>query len=267
MRLLFLTLVSLLFVPAGANAGAWVPEQGSGYHQLGFSTFEATDVFGTNPDFTLFEKNAVTYYGEFGLGNRTGLFYSIPVQNISQVFAGQETSSSGIADVDIGLRYNWYNRDWILSSSFLFKAPYFYDEDDALPRGNGQEDYEFRMLLGKSLNQYGYFNVEAGYRFRSDEPSDEFRYLLEYGFNATQDWYFRTKLDGLLSAGNASATTNNNLALVPEFDLGNLELTSGYVMQLEGKQKLGIEFTWTGAIYGDDILRGNNYQLALIYQH
>lgn len=263
---LVLTNLCILSINA-VFAGAWVPDVGKGYHKLGFDSFNANDVFGGNPDFQRFDKEAIVYYGEFGIASDWALFYSIPYQNFSQQFADVETSSSGIGDVDIGLRYNWTTEPFVISTSFLFKAPFFYDEDEALPLGNGQEDYEFRIQLGKSLGKYGYYGVEAGYRFRADDPSDEFRYLLEYGASFNKNWYFRTKLDGLASANNASSFATQNFSITPEFDLGNLEVTTGWQFDSASENRWGIELTWTGAIYGDNILQGNNIQLALTYQH
>ena len=71
--------------------------------------------------------------------------------------------------------------------------PYLYDEKDPLALGNGQEDFEFKLLLGKSLNSYGYVGAEFGYRLRTDSPSDEYRYLLEYGFNVNSNLYSTSK--------------------------------------------------------------------------
>lgn len=270
---LYVALVALSgFFIQSAYAGAWVPEKGSGYHKLAFNYFEADELFGPDGDFEEFTSESITYYFEFGLGNEFGLFGSLPLQDLRQRIGGVQTESFGVGDVELGLRKQWQAEPFVLSTSFTFKAPYFYDENAALPRGNGQEDYELRVLIGKSLGVYGYFGVEGGYRFRTDEPSDEIRYLLEYGVGFGDNFYARTKLDGLLSANNASETTlpGGNLSVPPQFDLGKLELTVGWNFgkpRPRAEGRWGAEFTWTRDLYGEDTLKGNTYQIGLTYVH
>ena len=76
--------------------------------------------------------------------------------------------------------------------------------DENIPPGNSQDHYELRFLLGKSLWPFpGYCGAEFGYRWRTQAPSDEFRYLFDFGVNATQKLSFRVKLDGTKSVHNA----------------------------------------------------------------
>ncbi|UTW44421.1 hypothetical protein KFE80_08430 [bacterium SCSIO 12696] len=256
-----------------AHAGAWVGEKGSGYHKIAYNAFDADDFFGDNDGFENFQNDSISYYFETGLGNKLALFGSLSLQDLEQTISGQETSSSGLSDLELGLRYSLVDSSaYVLSAAFTFKAPYLYDEDDDLPRGNGQEDYEGRLLFGKSLNKYGYFGAELGYRLRSGTPSDEIRYLLEYGFNATENLYFRTKLDGTESANNASVFLNNNgnLSTPQEFDLGKWELTAGWNFGKPGRYgrgKYGIEFTYTKDVYGDNTLDGETFQIGITYSH
>ncbi len=251
-----------------AQAGAWVAEKGKGYTKVGVSDYSATDFFGEQPDFGEFDGTSVSFYGEYGLGNNWGVYTSALYQDIEQTTAsGETTSNSGLGDLDIGLKYQWQANPFVLSTSFAVKLPYLYDEDDALPLGNGQEDYEFRVLLGKSLNQYGYLGFELGYRFRSGEPSDEIRYLIEYGVNLSDNLYFRTKLDGIESANNADdfTTLTGNLSRTPEFDIGKLELTAGWNFGKadDSGKRWGAEITYTDDIFGDETLEGDGFQIGL----
>ena len=260
-------LASALFV-GQANAGAWVAAKGDGYTKLGISDYKATSFFGEQPDFAEFSGTSVSFYGEYGLGNNWGVYTSALYQDIEQTNAsGQTTSNSGLGDLDLGVKYQWQAKPFVLSTSFAVKLPFLYDEDDALPLGNGQEDYEFRVLLGKSLNRYGYLGFELGYRFRTDEPSDEIRYLIEYGVNFTENFYFRTKLDGIESANNADdvQTVTGNLSRTPEFNIGKLELTAGWNFGKPNDkgQRWGAEITYTDDLYGDDTLEGDGFQIGI----
>ena len=274
MRNIYLFLFTLCCFPSVAWSGAWVPEVGSGYFKLGANYFEATDRFGDNDGFEEFTSESITLYGEVGLLDDLGLFVSAPFQDLEQTFDGDTTSESGLGDVEVGLRYKWFAEPFVFSTAFTVKIPEFYDQDAQLPLGNGQYDYELRALIGRSLGDLGYFGIEGGYRLRADEPSDEYRYLVEYGFSAGPNLYFRTKLDGIATVGNASNSTSstlfsgNNLSITPEFDLGKLELTTGWNFNDSptSSSNLGIEFTFTEDLYGDDALDGRTFQLALTYQ-
>jgi len=257
--------LSATLMSVNSNAGAWVGAQGTGYLKLGVSSYQADDYHGSNPSFIDFESSGVSLYGEYGLGNNFAIYGSQLNQSFEQRDSQLGTkSASGFGDTEVGIRYQWQANPFVLSTSFLIKAPLLYDADDGL--GNHQVDYEAKVLIGKSLNEYGYVGAEFGYRLRADEPSDEYRYLLEYGFNATQNLYFRAKLDGILSANNSEVVVANtsNLSNPFEFDAGKLELTGGWSFDKQSTlQGFGLELTYTREIYGDNILKGNRFELGL----
>lgn len=262
------SIATITLMSAQAQAGAWVAEKGKGYSKVGYSVYDADDFFGEQEDFGEFEGDNVSYYGEYGLGNNWGVFGSVLYQSINQSTASAlQTENDGFGDLDLGVKYQWRAKPFVLTTSFLVKLPYLYDEDDTLPLGNGQEDYEAKVLIGKSLNRYGYFGLELGYRLRSGVPSDEFRYLIEYGFSVNDKLYFRTKLDGTESANNADdvTTTAGNLSRTPEFNIGKLELTAGYNFGEVDQQgrRWGAEFTYTDDLFGDETLKGSGVQIAI----
>jgi hypothetical protein len=251
-----------------AHAGAWVSAKGEGYNKVSVNSYSADEFEGDSPDFGEFNSDSYTFYGEYGLGNNLAVYGSLSYQDLEQIdSAGVATTGSGLSDLEVGVRYQWQADPFVLSTSLLVKLPYLYDEDKALPTGNGQEDIEFRVLIGKSLYPYGYLGVEAGYRYRADAPSDEYRYLIEYGYDINEKVYIRSKLDGILSAKNAdvdNADTFGNLSLAPEFDLGKLEMTVGYNFNPSAQNsRWGIEFTYTNEIYGENSLQGETLSLGI----
>lgn len=257
--------VSATLFSLNASAGAWVAQEGAGYTKLGFATYKADDYHGSNPTFVDFESNSVSLYAEYGLGNQFSLYGSLLNQSYDQRDTESgKSSASGFGDTEIGIKYQWQANPFVVSTSFLIKTPFLYDADDGL--GNDQTDYEAKVLIGKSLNEYGYFGAEFGYRLRQGDPSDEYRYLLEYGFSVNDNLYFRTKLDGILSANNSDVSTENttNLSNPFEFDSGKLELTGGWNFDKNSSLKgYGVELTYTREIYGDNILKGNRFELGL----
>jgi hypothetical protein len=257
--------LSMMLFSLNSSAGAWVGAKGTGYTKLGFATYKAEDYHGTNPTLIDFNSTSTSLYAEYGLGNKFAIYGSLLNQSYDQRDTELgKTSASGFGDVEVGVRYQWQADPLVISTSFLVKTPFLYDDGDGL--GNNQTDYEARILIGKGLNEYGYFGAEFGYRLRTGDPSDEYRYLLEYGFSANDNLYFRTKLDGILSANNSDVVTVNtsNLSNPFEFDSGKLELTAGWNFDKNSSFKgFGAELTYTREIYGDNILQGNRFELGL----
>ncbi len=251
------------------TAGAWVPGDGDGYNKFAIAPYKSTDFFGNNPDFKEFIGINYSLYAEHGLGDNIAVYGTLLYQDLEQTTTqGITTRGSGFGDVELGVRYQFLSDPVVLSTAFLVKLPWLYDRKAELPLGNGQVDYESRLLLGKSLNQFGYFGVELGYRYRTGDPSDEIRYLVEYGFNATDNLYFRTKLDGTQSVGNSTpfdASSSPNLSATPEFDLGKLEVTGGWSFgkQQDNQSRWGLELTWNKDLYGRNALDGMGFQIGL----
>lgn len=258
----------MLLSASDATAGAWTAKKGALYSKAAVNYFATTERFGDDlAGFERFRDVNVSYYLEYGIEDNLTFFAATAVKDLRNTANGVTTDNFGIGDVDLGLRYNFINEPFVFSVQGLFKAPFLYDEDADLPLGNGQIDVEGRALIGKSLGRLGYFGLEAGYRFRADDPVDEFRYLVEYGFDITEASYFRTKLDGTIGLGDVDPTVVDianlaNPSLPLAFDLGKLEYTLGYKFS----KRWSAEVTGTTNIYGDNTLRGTNVQFAIVGQ-
>ena len=267
----------LLLVPSHAFAGAWTAEKGTNYLKGAINYFDTSSRFGDEGVFENFSNTNFNVYWEHGVRDDLTFFATGSLTDIENRSNGVETSETGVGDIDLGLKYRLINGPVIVSVQGLFKAPYLYDQDSELPLGNGQEDFEGKVLFGKSFGDLGYGGLELGYRVRTEDPVDEFRFLVEYGFDVSDKVYLRTKLDGIHAAGSSDildstdavdtdspffveSTLNPQLPL--EFDLGRLEYTAGYKLS----DKFAAENTGTTAIYGDNTLSGTNIQFAIVSQ-
>ena len=264
-----LSVIALLTaIPTVASAGAWTAKQGDTYLKGAVNFFETSSRFGPEDGFENFRNTNFNVYFEHGLKDDLTFFATGAFSDLENTSDGQTTSGSGIGDVDVGLRYRLIDGPVIVSVQGLFKAPYLYSDDSELPLGNGQEDFEGKLLFGKSFGALGYGGLEVGYRVRTDDPVDEFRFLVEYGFDVNERTYLRTKLDGIHAASSSDAATGAQGALVNavnpqlplEFDLGRLEYTAGYKFT----DTVAGEITGTTAVYGDNTLKGTNIQVALV---
>lgn len=268
-----LTIAMVATYAAPSFAGAWTARQGAYYDKLAFNyyysheTFNKTGTRSGTPNNGAFTDYNLSNYFEYGLFNSLTVINSIAYKWLENEDTANRTTGTGVGDVDLGLRYKLLDSDkvGIVSTQLLVKIPGAYDQKDSLPLGNGQYDTELRLLYGRSLYPLipGYGNVEIGYRWRAEDPSDEIRYLVELGVDVSKDLYTRAKLDGTLSVdngkkrdGTGNPTTTNN------FDLGKLDLTLGY----KAAPNWGVEASYVPSLYGQNTAAGATYSVALYFK-
>ncbi|QEM70270.1 transporter [Geobacter sp. FeAm09] len=257
---------------ATAFAGAWTEPRGAFYEKLSYNYYYAHETFdgGGNRAGTAgngkFTDNNISNYAEYGLTDDLTVINALTYKWLENENDDSRATAAGIGDVDLGARYKLHeSHAGIVSAQVLVKIPGTYGKSDPLPLGNGQVDAELRFLYGRSLYPFipGYANVELGYRWRTDGPADELRYLAEFGLDFTKSVYGRVKLDGIYSmdngrkldgSGNPTATNN--------FDLGKLDVAVGYKIG----PAWGLELSCRPDIYGQNTAAGTNYSLAVYYK-
>lgn len=257
----------------GSFAGAWTEKQGAFYEKLSFDYYYAHQMFDTSgtraatPNNGKFSNYDVSNYFEYGLTDNLTAINALSYKWLRNEDDSAIAKGYGLGDVDLGVRYKFLDSDriGIVAGQLLMKIPGTYDKTDPLPLGNGQLDVEARVLYGRSLYPMipGYGNVELGYRWRADGPSDEIRYLIEFGVDLSKKIYTRAKLDGTLSVDNGrKADASGNPTATNNFDLGKLELTVGCKIT----PALGVEASYRPDVYGQNTAAGANYSLALYYK-
>lgn len=266
----------LCMVILGSNtlfAGAWTQERGKSYHRFAMNYYFADKEYDHNGNSRNMALNGefrdfnLNYYIEYGVLDELTLIGSFYYKDLQKENDRFKYDTDGTGDFDIAMRYRIYSGNaGIVSLQGLLKVPELYDEDDALPLGNGQYDYEVRLLYGRSLwpTIPGYINIEAGYRWRAEEPSDEFRYLLEIGSDLGKSFYTRAKLDAIIATGNGHNVMDSygNPANTVEYDLTKLDLTAGWRMS----QTLALELEYASALSGESTAKGDTWTLAVTFQ-
>ncbi len=245
-------------------------EEGKLYERLGFNFYYADsrfDMKNDNGNFKEFKDFNVSNYFEYGITSRFTFINTLYYKWLQKEEDLEDFSSDNFGDMDIGVKGKVAEGPWgIASVQALVKVPGTYRNNDELPPGNGQGDFELRGLYGKSLWPYipGYCNFELGYRWRYGDPSNELRYLVELGMDLGRDFYGRIKLDGILSMDDNGGEfdTSSNPAAANSFDLGKLDLALGYKIT----RAWGLEICYTPEIYGKNTTSGATYTLALTYQ-
>jgi protein XagA len=263
----------LLTASAGASfGGAWTAPEGSFYEKLGFNYYDSSDTFSSSgnrrgtPNNGKFTDYDISNYFEYGLTNDLTVINALTYKWLKNQSNASNATAESLGDVDLGLRYKLLDGNaGIVSTQAIVKIPGAYGKNDRLPLGNGQFDAELRLLYGRSLYPLipGYGNLEIGYRWRAGDPSDELRYLVEFGMDITTSFYARAKLDGTLGLGNGKKTDGSgNPTTTNNYDLGKLDLTVGYKIT----PAWGVEASYRPDIYGQNTAAGANYSLALYYK-
>lgn len=258
-------------IASPARAGAWTAPLGRSYHKVSVSYFGADSEFDVRHEERPFElegkftDTTVSYYGEYGIVDRLTVFGTLPLKQIHYANLFEEGTTSGVADVELGLRLRLAVRGpFVLSLHGLVKVPGGYDGSDRLPLGNDQVDGELRFLAGTSaLKGRLYFGGEAAYRYRGQAPSDEWRFLFEIGGTFTQSFYGRLKLDEVRSAENQDTVLDvfgNPLAQLSS-ELRRAEFTLG----VQFSKHVSGEASWAPIYYGTSIAKGATYSLAVVW--
>jgi hypothetical protein len=304
----FLCLLTLL--PAqDCLAGAWCAPQGAFYGKLSLNRYVTDRTFTSGggkvhlDNGGKFYDTNMTFYGEYGLLDRLTLSCSLPYKWLRSSYWNEYTQDdiykreyiatryTGAGDIEAGLKLGLIKEPFVGSIQFLYKNAGLYTHREKILPGNNQSDYELRLLAGKSLWPFpGYCGAEVGYRVRSRAPSDEFKYLIEFGMDLVGPLSLRVKLDGTKSMHNAdmpsqpkaersayvdyetgkvivssdsaaAAQASSNPSLGLEYDLGKLETT----LSLKLTKSWFTEVSYTAYPYGRNISGGCQYSFAIVY--
>lgn len=306
MKKMLLVFLAVL-VPQLAFAGAWTMKEGGMYNRFAFNYYYADNLFNKSGDSNpmpmrgrFYDRN-INWYEEYGISDRLTFISSVYYKWLNANDMYVKSESEGIGDLDLGLKYKLYDGPVVISLQGLVKYGQLYGVED--PQiGNHQNDYELRLLLGRSLWPLpAYCGAEVAYRLRDNGPSDEFRYLLEVGGNFTKKFSARLKLDGIHAIGNADSRsfhepmpTFGNLALTDLLlkpvngvsssvgsqgvSFANLQALSNPTLATEYDlikldmtlayqltEKMGVELEVTPAIYGENTSKGVTSTLAFTY--
>jgi hypothetical protein len=269
-RIAALLAAMLATLPDPALAGAWTLARGALYNRTaanGYGSDEEFDVDGNREELPLdaeFSDVNFVNYLEFGITDRFTAFSSLVVKHLQSENAVRVTKTWGIGDADLGLRgMIVQGRQGVLSAQALARIPTGYDENELIPLGSGEPEYEGRLLYGRSLWPLipGYCGVEVGYRWRAGTPEDEFRYLAEIGSDLGKGFYFRSKLDGILGMETGSSfDASGNPTVRESYDLGTLYATLGRRFGT-----LSLEAEYAPSLYGTTTAAGSTLSLAVSF--
>ena len=104
-----------LFVPSYASAGAWTAKKGDNYLKGAVNYFETSNRFGPENGFENFQNTNFNVYWEHGIRDDLTFFATGSLTDLENQSNGQETSGSGVGDIDLGLKYRLIDGPVIVS--------------------------------------------------------------------------------------------------------------------------------------------------------
>ena len=173
--------VALALAPSAALAGAWTLPAGSGQViQSLFGWFGQ----GTGTPAPRESKAGAQTYLEYGLIDRLTLVGQVSAQRYA-LSAPTKDAHFGLDYAGAGLRGRlWANDAWVFSLEASGYAPGARDERKPAQAGNTGAMADTRALIGRSLTLFGlpaFAEAQAGYRWRTRGPPDEWRADLTLG--------------------------------------------------------------------------------------
>lgn len=267
--LCFFALFVLLLNPCLSFAGAWTAPKGQTYNRLALNSYYADEIFNDSGDSENMPENGdfsdrnISYYLEHGLMDQLTLIFSASCKYLQSEDNLQKSDNYAFSDIDLGLRYRLAQGKYgVISFQSLVKIPEAYGDKEEIPPGNGQYDLSMKLQYGRSLYPVipGYYNLEAGYKYRDKEPADEFIYLLELGVDITKKIYARIKYDAIIGMDNADkeSSVNNNPSSASDYDLAKVDLAFGYKFN----KAWAMELETLKEVSGESVSKGITYTLA-----
>ena len=263
----------LLVLPAALWAGAWSQAPGSYYAKVSGLFYRSEDVFNDmgkrapmGMDGEAFRAAQSFLYLEYGLRERLTLVGTTNAGRLVGEDQFIESTTWGIGDVELGLKYQLTQKPLIVSPQLVFKIPTGYNADFAPAMGTGKFDAEARLLLSRSLYPLPvYFSAEMGYRLRGGAYSDQVPNLIEAGVTPHRRFFAKAFLSG--------TNTRSKIASEDVGVVGLAQVSEGDFVKFGGQLAIGVTGPlWVDILYesvvdGENIGAGTTWGIGLSASH
>ncbi|MDQ0326510.1 hypothetical protein J2R99_002379 [Rhodopseudomonas julia] len=240
------SLVSSFFIPDSAVlAGAWTLEEGAGQAIWSFvfskSPSDLSGGFDSHLDDTT--KTELTLLSEYGV---TRDLTVIAAPGFRRATVGASTSS-GPGYLDLGARYQVFRKGGAVASvQGIARIPGASDSTVSANLGYTNAEYDLRGLFGygfKLGENDAFFDVQAGYRYRTAGPADEMRADLTFGCRLRPDFLLLAQSFNTVSVGAAQGVfrriREHKLQVSAVYDINErLSLQAGSFATVHGENSL-----------------------------
>ncbi len=261
-----LKIVILLISISSFAQGPWTKEKGKFYTQLSFTTIPSyTALFG-NPDYEIpgeISDKTLQIYGEYGVTNSTTLILNLPYKLVNNsglvnpclIAPCNEHSNkeASIGNIEIGLKHNFYKKDWLLSGQFSVEANTGnYDNATGIRTGYKAFTFTPLFLAGQSFGK-SYLQTFIGTKIRTNNYSSNFKIGGEYGGKISENIWLIGFLDISKSFKNGDIVLPaSNLATGlyvndQEYGVVGVKVIGGF------SNNLGISASLPAAFFGNNV--------------
>ena len=161
--------IVVVLVPAIARAGAWLPGRGDYYTELRGS-FLSSDSFhdfegNRGPSATQYESREMRAHIELGWRKSLSFVLGMPTASVTVRNGSDFETSTGFADLDLGLRYGIMDGAQALSIEVDWRTPMGYHRQQSV-LGDGRQVLAGRVLFGGPIATMGFYDLSGGYSYR-----------------------------------------------------------------------------------------------------
>lgn len=142
---------------------------------------------------------------EKGLTNKDTLIMNIPYSDVytsNYGFSGISRRSTGVGNIDIGLRHGIKTKGATVTSWQILAGIPTYDRKSHPALNFGSTYIDANYLVGHVFpvhKLYAYTNLELGVRIKGDGMADQFRYTYQYYHPMSKNWGLTGGIGGVYS--------------------------------------------------------------------
>ena len=251
-------------------AGAWSQPAGHYYTKLSGIFYSADEVYNERGvrqaqgmDDDSFDGSQGFLYVEYGLRERLTVVSQVNAGVLAAMDTFTKRETTGIGDVDLGVKYQLTDGPVVLSPFATLKIPTGYNEHFDPPMGTGHADLELRLLAARSLYPLPvYVGAESGFRFRGGEYSNQLPYFLEVGVTPHPRVFAKGYVSGINTRTSDEESTG---------EVGSLQVSEGDFTKLgfNGAYKLAgpmwVDVLVESIIDGENVGAGVSWGLGFSY--
>ena len=276
------TKLAFLFLSITAfSQSPWTQEKGKFYTQLSFTTIPNYETLFGDPDYSTFgtySDNTIQFFGEYGLSNHTSLIVNIPLKLIAiNDFedpridcglgdCGQDFSKTSLGNIEIGLKHNFYKKDWLLTGQFSIEGNTgTYDTSSGIRPGYDAWSFTPILAAGKGFGNT-YIQGFIGGNIRTNNYSSNFKIGGEVGRKVTENIW----LIGFLDVSKSLKNGNIDLPIQNTFTglyINDQEYGSFGLKGIgEFSDKFGITAGFGGAFFGNNVAKATAISFGLYHK-
>lgn len=225
-RIVTLTLLLFTLASSVQAGGPWPRKKNSGYAQLGFTYIGYNQFFNDEGKVTALRRPVTDFttqvFFEYGLTDRLTMTANLPFKYVStadKISSGdsiyfKDTISNGnlfgLSNVMLGFKYNIIKKKVLFSAGLNAEANVArYDSITTLRTGPSAWVFHPYLSVGTSFFQGKlYTMLDAGYRVRLNNYSDEADFNFEFGYSWNYKTYFILSVAGRFSMQEGSYDNN-----------------------------------------------------------